>query len=344
MLIYQSNRDIPKYRCPRCSLRTCSLACSKRHKTWSQCSGVRNPTSYVKRADLVTPAGIDRDFNFIVGIERHLEQADQEAERRGIDLDGPDEAPWRRKANREKNAGKIAKAISRCGVILHKVPTGMQRERDNHTHWNSKHGCLVWTIEWATPDACVLGSIQEKINLETAYKSLQGQRQGLARKRKRSDSNAPQSRDTRSRRDLQAPQATPETHTEMAVEDSEPSAQKQYFYLLRPFQVSGDRVLVPLSSSPSMSQCLQQQVIVEFPTIYVLPNPPAALPNGYRLEKTHGKSSAHDESLLDMLHSFTNTEVGSEGVLEQTAGAPDVKVDQLASVLDQDLRSLVADV
>lgn len=76
----------PKYRCPRCSTRTCSLPCSRRHKLWSQCSGVRDPAAYLKRSELATESAFDRDFNFITGIERTLERAERDAENRGISV------------------------------------------------------------------------------------------------------------------------------------------------------------------------------------------------------------------------------------------------------------------
>ena len=67
----------PKYRCPRCSSQTCSLTCSKRHKLWSDCNGVRDPTVYKPRHELATPAGIDHDYNFISSIERGIERTDR---------------------------------------------------------------------------------------------------------------------------------------------------------------------------------------------------------------------------------------------------------------------------
>ncbi|KAI9217337.1 hypothetical protein BC828DRAFT_331475, partial [Blastocladiella britannica] len=37
----------PKYKCPRCSTRTCSAACVREHKSATGCSGERNKTAYV---------------------------------------------------------------------------------------------------------------------------------------------------------------------------------------------------------------------------------------------------------------------------------------------------------
>uniref|UniRef100_A0A8R1DLR6 Box C/D snoRNA protein 1 n=1 Tax=Caenorhabditis japonica TaxID=281687 RepID=A0A8R1DLR6_CAEJA len=38
-----------KYRCPRCDIRTCSLDCSKKHKTDNECDGVRQPFTKVDK-------------------------------------------------------------------------------------------------------------------------------------------------------------------------------------------------------------------------------------------------------------------------------------------------------
>ncbi|ORX37142.1 hypothetical protein BD324DRAFT_566417, partial [Kockovaella imperatae] len=46
------NRDPPKYTCPRCSYRTCSLTCSKAHKAKFECSGERDPTGYIPLKDV----------------------------------------------------------------------------------------------------------------------------------------------------------------------------------------------------------------------------------------------------------------------------------------------------
>lgn len=93
----------PKYTCPACSLSTCSLPCSQRHKAWADCSGRRDPTVFKPLQQLKTPAGVDHDFNFLSAIERARERAQRELiEERGIftenslgrDLD--EEEKWRR--------------------------------------------------------------------------------------------------------------------------------------------------------------------------------------------------------------------------------------------------------
>jgi hypothetical protein len=138
----------PKYCCPRCSTRTCSLQCYKRHQLWSQCSGKRDPGAYVKRSQLATAAGIDRDFNFLTGIERAFDAADRESESRGITSSG--------KRGTGPNPGSnLQQRLNASGAIIRKAPVGMSRQKSNRTQWMPKlvqtqfynrvaHGRVVW--------------------------------------------------------------------------------------------------------------------------------------------------------------------------------------------------------
>ena len=68
----------PKYKCPRCGARTCSLACVRKHKSWASCSGERDPAAFVPRPQLRTDSGIDHDYNFISKIERARQRFEKE--------------------------------------------------------------------------------------------------------------------------------------------------------------------------------------------------------------------------------------------------------------------------
>ncbi|KAL8300280.1 hypothetical protein RB597_010065 [Gaeumannomyces tritici] len=86
----------PRYRCPRCAARTCSLACVTKHKSRAGCSGARDPAAFVPASRLRTPAGIDHDYNFLSAIERARDRAARDvAGRTGIapPVDAPDEVP-----------------------------------------------------------------------------------------------------------------------------------------------------------------------------------------------------------------------------------------------------------
>ncbi|KAA8652828.1 hypothetical protein EYZ11_007205 [Aspergillus tanneri] len=166
----------PKYRCPRCSTRSCSLPCSRRHKLWSQCSGVRDPAAYLRRNELATESAFDQDFNFITGIERRLERAEREAENRGIQIDPErhkfadlaavglqhevnEEDDGARKRKRPNNDGGMVKGeagflrgAEDAGVTVVRAPKGMSRSKNNGSRWHPKLKCLNWMAEWIMPD------------------------------------------------------------------------------------------------------------------------------------------------------------------------------------------------
>ncbi|KAE8419708.1 hypothetical protein BDV36DRAFT_130894 [Aspergillus pseudocaelatus] len=182
----------PKYRCPRCSTRTCSLPCSRRHKLWSQCSGVRDPAAYMKKNELATESAFDRDFNFITGIERTLERAERDAENRGISvqpgtsgrgvdlavvgLDGDEESgggseTGRKRRRVEGGSGGFVKGefgflrgAEEAGVTVLRAPRGMSRNKANASKWQPRNKCLNWTVEWVAPD----GERRNRLCLESS--------------------------------------------------------------------------------------------------------------------------------------------------------------------------------
>lgn len=150
-----SHINPPKYRCPRCSTRTCSLPCTRRHKLWSQCSGVRDPAAYLKRSELATESAFDRDFNFITGIERSMERAERDVENRGIELargqaaeDADTEVaqepgPGRKRKFPGKGlvkgeAGFLRGAEAGAVKVL-RAPRGMTRNKENSSRWHPKY-------------------------------------------------------------------------------------------------------------------------------------------------------------------------------------------------------------
>ncbi|KAF3907678.1 hypothetical protein AA313_de0206984 [Arthrobotrys entomopaga] len=64
-----------KYACPLCSARTCSLACSKRHKLRASCEGRRRPSDFKTKSDLQQPRQVAADFDFLDSIQRSLNRA-----------------------------------------------------------------------------------------------------------------------------------------------------------------------------------------------------------------------------------------------------------------------------
>jgi hypothetical protein len=120
----RSHKQTPKYRCPACSTRTCSLECVQKHKSWG-CSGKRDPTSYVKKSQLVTPSGVDHDFNFISGIERSRDRVEEQLQGRSIqDAEG---------RSTRLNQPAFRNRLQLARVHIEYAPLGMSRQRLNKT-------------------------------------------------------------------------------------------------------------------------------------------------------------------------------------------------------------------
>jgi len=131
-----------KYCCPGCAARTCSLPCYKRHQQWAQCSGKRDPAKFMKKSQLVTPAGIDHDFNFLSGIERDMEKAERAISATDVIADG----------NVATHHGKVNyHRLETAGVKVIRAPRGLSRQRENKSHISKTKRAnknIVWTVEW----------------------------------------------------------------------------------------------------------------------------------------------------------------------------------------------------
>ncbi|ERF74285.1 hypothetical protein EPUS_01972 [Endocarpon pusillum Z07020] len=236
----------PKYKCPRCTIQTCSLACVKRHKLWSQCSGTRDPAAYRKRHQLATPSSFDQDFNFITRVERTIERAGDEAQERGIAL-----SEERRK--RVKGEARRDVEIGQRGAIVLRAPPGMSRALQNKSKWDNRHKCLLWTVEWILENGSrVFGNCQETRTITEAFTNAVG-------RRKVQSQQAPASTATLKAQDVN-----------LVGHEKSTSSTGHHFYLHRPNLPSNVRCVIPLQPDAVIKDVIQDRVLNEFPTIFVL--------------------------------------------------------------------------
>lgn len=166
----------PKYRCPRCPgpVRTCSLPCYKRHQQRASCNGQRDPTAYVKKSDLVTPAGIDHDYNFLTGIERVLDKTEKDEGGKG--------------RNSKGRHGKLYDYLRENRIVVDKAPTGMSRQKTNNTRWLPNSKRIVWTVEWIDVDGTKrLCEVDATASISEAYKLMLSEKERESKKRKRGE-------------------------------------------------------------------------------------------------------------------------------------------------------------
>jgi hypothetical protein len=255
-----SHLSRPKYKCPRCTVQTCSVECVKRHKLWSQCSGARDPAAYRKRYQLATTSSFDQDFNFITRVERTIERAGNEAQERGMAL-GEE-----RRKRAKGEARRDAETQQRNAIVL-KAPAGMSRALQNKSKWDNRHKCLLWTVEWILENGSkVLGNCQETRTIREAFANAVGKR-----KMRNQQSSAV-------KRTIIAEDLEPKSISESQQDSSSNSAAfseqvsnvEHHFYLHRPNLPSNVRCVIPLMPDAIIRDVILHKVLVEFPTIFVL--------------------------------------------------------------------------
>ena len=116
------------------------MPCVKRHKLWSQCSGVRNPAAYRKRNELASATSVDQDYNFITTVERSLQKADDDAVDRGIGLAGD------ARGRHNKVQARLNVEVAKSGAIVLKAPVGLSRSKQNRSHYDFRYSTSSWEL------------------------------------------------------------------------------------------------------------------------------------------------------------------------------------------------------
>lgn len=247
----------PKYKCPACLMSTCSAVCSKRHKEQTSCTGVVDPTRYIKRSELLSDVhSLNRDYNFLQRVDRQIHVAVNELEdkmprpkKRGLGM-------AQNNGNKRRNISETRKVIVRNGVNIHQLPDGMSRATNNRTGWmGKKNKFFGWTIEWVLWEE---GTKSEKLShgiAESAILAEAGTR-SLAQK----------------------------------------TAETSYCFYLQKVPAPANRPgLIELDGAKTLHDNLQARYVIEFPTIHVVPSG-QSLPLGYTLVDADDSSDSESES------------------------------------------------
>ncbi|KAK3079049.1 hypothetical protein LTS18_005879, partial [Coniosporium uncinatum] len=132
---------------------------------------------------------------------------------------------------------------------------------------------------------------------------------------------------------------------ELTAESHKALLSTAHFYLVKPRTMSSRTVLIPLSRNDTLSHCLRQRVVLEFPTIQVLSLAPESLPDRYLLESEYESMSRKELGELDGLLAEMETHVdgdggaGGEGGGVKADGGPEDVIDdrKILEVLQRDL-------
>ncbi|PPJ51742.1 hypothetical protein CBER1_08207 [Cercospora berteroae] len=373
----------PKYRCPRCQTKTCSLPCTQKHKQRASCNGVRNPAEYIKRSQLATPVGIDRDYNYLKSVERSIDVANRDSEARGVDV--VERAATRSIARARHPESNLSKYLDENRIEIQNAPEGMSRRKANQTRSTKRHQ-IVWTVEWVdvegrkqiSDSGLANSSIQElyshkQLENGNALKRKPGEHAKEAQKRRRKerlaesqfqeekpDQDASATANAGADEKVEDPSSdvqpnSDSAETELAatqISQTEPKNSEKgpdqqddgdtprHFYLLRTGTNAKQKVLIPLSRDATLTSCLKDRTVMEFPTIYVLPHDRDSLPKEYLLEEQYLKlQKSERQELRDAIAKAEKKGVFEHVSRAETAArnAPAMDANSILNVLKRDL-------
>ncbi|KAK5134092.1 hypothetical protein LTR08_006982 [Meristemomyces frigidus] len=86
-----------------------------------------------------------------------------------------------------------------------------------------------------------------------------------------------------------------EESTHKGTSEAVPKAPELHFYLWKPATSSASKVLYPLRSESTLTECLRNRTVQEYPSVVVLDSPSQSLPKGYMLHEDYIKSITDNE-------------------------------------------------
>ncbi|KAK9144267.1 hypothetical protein Sjap_004170 [Stephania japonica] len=137
LLCEECNLNPWKYKCPGCSIRSCSLPCVKSHKNRTSCTGKRPRTEVVPISQFNDNLLIS-DYNFLEEAKRIAESAER---MRNAVLGKPYfKLPY--------NLRALKTAAAHQKIVLLFLPSGMSKRKQNQTRYNPKTKSILWMVEW----------------------------------------------------------------------------------------------------------------------------------------------------------------------------------------------------
>ena len=282
-------------------------------------------------------------------MERTLQRADGDVADRGIELDSSEQ-------DQRRGWARTQHAVASSGAIVLKAPAGLSRSKQNMTSWSVRHRCLMWTIEWITPDGeHVLAQSRAGNTVERAFRDSVGRQCLPTRKRKREETR---SRAVQSRGQGESKPFSEETQSRPAVamdeesthkdeagqahehfdEDVEEDTQHQsyesamqsllselHFYLHSPNTAANIKRLIPVPLDAKIEDILQDRLLLEFPTIFILRESPENLRPPFISDEEYTQKHGHEalnlvpgetENTHLQEHDVQSTQLDEKKVLE----------------------------
>lgn len=139
------------YRCPSCSVDSCSLACVNSHKAETGCSGKRPRSEFVPLSKF-TDQTLTSDLFFLDEVRRLVDSSarnplvGQASRAAASDPDAMAPSAFASTSTTPRFVS-LQKACSSRGIRLLLMPDGMKRHQQNSSNVQGKAGIINWTIE-----------------------------------------------------------------------------------------------------------------------------------------------------------------------------------------------------
>ncbi|KAL5081079.1 hypothetical protein RYX36_009500 [Vicia faba] len=126
-----------KYKCPGCSIQSCSLPCVKAHKVRTGCNGKRNQTQFVPISQFDDNILLS-DYNLLEEVKRVAEVALRTRTKLGA-------STYFKLPHHLKSLQNAARSRSTKLLFL---PNGMSKRENNQSRFDYRKKSIQWTIEW----------------------------------------------------------------------------------------------------------------------------------------------------------------------------------------------------
>ncbi|KAI8926415.1 hypothetical protein BC831DRAFT_400035, partial [Entophlyctis helioformis] len=136
-----------QYKCPRCSLRTCSLACAKKHKVDAGCTGIRDKTAFVPK-EQYGMSNLMSDYCFLEDAYRIADNAARDNSDEPASAAASVSAGVGSRVRLSVKQSLLQRECRHRRINLRFMPAGMKRHESNQSIYSKADRRIYWTVEW----------------------------------------------------------------------------------------------------------------------------------------------------------------------------------------------------
>ncbi|XP_050072614.1 box C/D snoRNA protein 1 [Anopheles maculipalpis] len=135
------NARAAQYTCPRCEVKTCSLACLNLHKQELKCDGIRDRTKYIPLVKM-TRVDLMNDYYFLEECTKFVQDRKRDHRKRFTCIN----------KHLPNHLVRLQRAAMARGTLLKFMLQHFSKRQKNTTYLDFKSGKIMWRIEWCFPD------------------------------------------------------------------------------------------------------------------------------------------------------------------------------------------------